>query len=111
MLGFDGAKEDVEWQLATAAKMSFHDATTLDYDQEFRAAAEPPHKLSVLPSKLIASLRTLSDAPFVARAGNGIIFHRVASVVTAHSVSPEVLQLERRLKDEIDSNHLLPALR
>ncbi len=110
VLGFDGAKEDVEWQLTTAEKLGFHDPATLNYEREFRAG-DPPHKLSVAPSKLIEAVRTLGAAPFVARAGNGIIFHRVASAATSPSASAAVLQLERRLKNEFDPKHQLPALR
>lgn len=107
VLGFDGTTEDVEWQLGHATMLGFKQAATLDYDPSFRLAGEPCKKLSVLPSKLIESLRHLGDAPFVARAGNGVIFHRTILPATK-SGAPE--KLSRRTKDAFDPKHLLPEL-
>jgi FAD/FMN-containing dehydrogenase len=106
VLSFDGTVEDVDWQLALAAKLGFSQTAAVDYDKSFRLAL-PCKKLSVLPSKLIEALRPLSDSPFVARAGNGIIFHRT-DLPVAKSSAPE--KLSRRLKDAFDPKHLLPEL-
>ena len=108
VLGFDGTKEDVQWQLALAEKLGFTDAASLDYDQTFRATEPHPRKLSILPSKLIETLRGLGESPFVARAGNGIIFHHGTGSTLAPS--PVVLTLQNRLKDAFDPKRLLPEL-
>lgn len=105
VLGFDGTKEDVDWQLALAAELGFQQPATLDYDKAFCAEAGSLRKLSVLPSKLIETVRTLGNEPFVARAGNGIIYHR-ANVPTPKPNLPT--DLLRRVKDAFDPKHSLP---
>jgi len=107
VLGFDGTKEDVDWQLALAAKLGFQQPATLDYDREFRTKAGSLQKFSVLPSKQIESLRSLGNEPFVARAGNGIIYHR--AYIPMPPQNPPI-QLLRRTKDAFDPTHLLPEL-
>lgn len=107
VLGFDGTNEDVDWQLTVATQLGFTENTTLDHDQRFRAGPEQLRKLSVLPSKLIGGLRALGDEPFVARAGNGIIYHR-ADILPPEPNLP--VHLLRRAKDAFDPLHLLPDL-
>ena len=108
VLGFDGTKEDVDWQLARAAEMGFGESAAYDYDRTFRAQVKPVNKVSVLPSKLIETLRPLGDAPFVARAGNGINYHRVNGLDTGSQPTPISRQLHRRVKEAFDPGHLLP---
>lgn len=105
VLGFDGTKEDVDWQLVLAAKLGFQEPASLDYDPGFRANATLLQKLSVLPSKLIETLRALGDEPFVARAGNGIIYHR-SNFAPTKQVLP--VHLLRRVKDAFDPKHIFP---
>ena len=107
VLGFDGTKEDVDWQLGLATKLGFTENASLDHDKSFHAEAKPVSKLSVLPSKLIETLRTLGHEPFVARAGNGIVYHR-ANIATPQANLPSTLQ--RRVKDTFDPKHILPEL-
>ena len=107
VVGFDGTKEDVDWQLSLAAKLGFQEAANLDYDKSFRADAKPVRKISVLPSKLIETLLALGNEPFVARAGNGIIYHR-ANLATPQANLPT--NLLRRVKDTFDPKHILPEL-
>lgn len=107
VLGFDGTTEDVDWQLALAARLGFPQPATLDYDKAFRTEAGSLRKLSVLPSKLIEALRRLGDEPFVARAGNGIVFHRADIAMPQQNLPTHLL---RRMKDAFDPNHLLPEL-
>jgi glycolate oxidase FAD binding subunit len=107
VLGFDGTKEDVDWQLALVAKLGFQQPATLDYDKAFRAEAGSLQKLSVLPSKLIESLRSLGDEPFVARAGNGTICHRANIAMPPPNLPTHLL---RRMKDAFDPKHQLPVL-
>ena len=107
VLGFDGTKEDVDWQFALATKLGVRESANLDYDRSFHADAKSLRKLSVLPSKLIETLRAFGEEPFVARAGNGIIYHQ-ANIATRQSNLPT--NLLRRVKDAFDPNHLLPEL-
>jgi len=107
VLGFDGTKEDVDWQLTLATKLGFGESANLDHDKSFHAETKPVRKLSVLPSKLIEILRTLGNEPFVARAGNGVIYHR-ANIATPQVNLPTTLL--HRVKDTFDPKHLLPEL-
>lgn len=67
VVGFAGAREDVAWQRAEAARLGITEPATLDYDRAW------PGQFSVLPSRLIEALRDLRAPEFVARAGNGVI--------------------------------------
>lgn len=107
VLGFDGTKEDVDWQLALATKLGFGESAGLDYVKSFHSEAKPARKLSVLPSKLIETLRALGDGPFVARAGNGIIYHRTNLAPPPPNLPANLL---RRVKDTFDPQHALPDL-
>ena len=60
------------------------------------------------PSKLLETLHECGDIPFVARAGNGIIYHHGGGV--AGHPPPGDQRLERRLKAAFDPQHLLPEL-
>jgi len=107
VLGFDGTEEDVDWQLGLAAKLGFTENASLDHDKSFHAEARPFRKLSVLPSKLIETLHALGNEPFVARAGNGIVYHR-ANVATPPPNLPTHWLC--RVKDTFDPKHILPEL-
>jgi FAD/FMN-containing dehydrogenase len=107
VLGFAGSREEVEWQLDLARQPGFSDPSSLNYDAQFWADAAPVQRLSVLPSKLIDAIGSLDGAPFVARAGNGVIYHRGAPTPRADLLP---LELMRRLKDAYDPRHILPDL-
>jgi FAD/FMN-containing dehydrogenase len=49
----------------------------------------------------------LGQAPFVARAGNGVIYHREASKPPKGELP---VKLMRRLKDAFDPKRILPEL-
>lgn len=105
VLGFAGTREEVEWQIALAAKLGFHAAATLEHEARFWKEAAPAHRLSVLPSRLTETIATLGDRPFVARAGNGTIFYRGAPV---GAKAPLPSELMRRVKAAYDPKNLLP---
>lgn len=108
VLGFDGTKEDVDWQLRLATQLGFGEDANLDYDPSFRGEAKPLNKLSVLPSKLIETLRPAGDEPFVARAGNGVVYHRADKLGAVGHPSPATRQLHRRVKEAFDPAYALP---
>ena len=107
-LGFSGTYEEVDWQLSRAGKLGFGEPATLDYDRQFWAeTASPVHHWSVLPSRLTEVIPEIGDAPFVARAGNGILYAR------GGPVPPKPLfpgALVRRVKETFDPNHVLADL-
>ena len=107
VLGLEGTREDVDWQLALAAELGFQQPTPLDYDKSFRAEAGSLRKLSVLPSKLIEALRSLGEEPFLARAGNGIIYHRANLALPPRNLPTQLLH---RMKAAFDPKRQLPEL-
>ena len=111
ILGFAGTAEEVQWQQAEAAKLGFLHSATLDYQARFFAEPAPAGHVSVLPSRLAATVRELSPAAFVARAGNGVLHHRGAAPSGAvPPVSPALQALARRIKETFDPLGLLPGL-
>jgi glycolate dehydrogenase FAD-binding subunit len=107
VIGFSGTVQAVQWQVAEAAKLGFTEPGSLDYNETFFADGAPVGKLSVLPSRTCETIRRLGQTRFVARAGNGIIYHLGTTV----SDEPKrASKLEQRLKDEFDPKHIFPEL-
>lgn len=106
VLGFAGTREDVEWQLSRAQTLGFKEAGSLEHETKFWSDAAPARRLSVLPSKIAEALRAV-QGPFVARAGNGVIYHRGAATTRKESLP---LELMRRLKAAFDPKNLLPEM-
>jgi glycolate oxidase FAD binding subunit len=107
VLGFAGTRAEVDWQLARAAELGVVQPADLEHERVFWSSDAMPQKISVAPAGLIETLRSLGDAPIVARAGNGIIFHRGSRRATP-AATPDALS--RRLKDTYDPKHILPKL-
>jgi glycolate oxidase FAD binding subunit len=107
VLGFAGTREEVEWQLQEAGKFGFQNAGSLDYETRFWSDGLPAQRLSVLPSKLVDALRGLNGGTFVARAGNGVIYHH-GPVAKHRDELP--MELMRRVKDAFDPKNILPKL-
>ena len=76
--GFTGPSADVEAQSRTVKELAFGAEASLDYDAQFRQTA--PNFTSVSPEKLISTLQNMGDESFVARAGNGVIYHPSAKL-------------------------------
>jgi FAD/FMN-containing dehydrogenase len=107
VLGFAGTHAEVDWQLAHAAELGVTQPTDLEHERAFWSSGAGAAKLSVAPTKLVETLRTLGDTPFVARAGNGVIFHRGSARVNGATPADA---LSRRLKDTYDPKHILSEL-
>ena len=103
--GFAGTSDDVAWQLVKAAELEFTHPSSLEYEKTFFTPGASFQQLSVLPSKTLEVILTLNNAPFVARAGNGIIYHS-GPIIRGHK--ERSLKLEERLKNEFDPNHIFP---
>jgi FAD/FMN-containing dehydrogenase len=108
VMGFSGTYEDVDWQLSRAAALGFTESATLDYEREFwNRTPSTVQRWSVLPSRLTEAIRELGNVEFVARAGNGVIYHRGGQ---APPGSQPPAALLRRVKETFDPNHVLPDL-
>ncbi len=106
--GFSGAYEDVDWQLAQASGLGFIESTTLDYERVFwNQPAATVRRHSVLPSRVTEVIGELGGMEFVARAGNGIVYHRGSASTPAASSTGA---LARRLKETFDPNGVLPSI-
>lgn len=108
VLGLDGARDEVDWQTARIGELGFTESAALDYDKQFHQ--QPGVKnLSVLPTKLRDAIKAIGNNPFVARAGNGVIYYRGNDVNWPSAPIPKHLQ--QRVKDTFDPNHILPELK
>ena len=107
ILGFAGTREEVAWQIAEASALGIDEPSDLCHEKVFWAnpTSAKVHRSSALPSKLVQSLGVLRNIPFVARAGNGIVYHRDGPAM-AEEESP--IQLMKRIKDAYDPKHILP---
>ncbi len=109
VLGFAGVREDVEAQMTEAARLGFLEPSTLAHDENFRRSDLPVYQTSVLPSRLIDAVQNLGDLPFVARAGNGILYSHAPPDCNPTPI-PAVLALMRRIKETLDPAHVFPEL-
>lgn len=108
VLGFSGAYEDVDWQLAHAAKLGFNGSTTLDDERVFwNRPSSTVQKRSVLPSRVTEVIDELGATEFVARAGNGVVYHRGSA---ATPVANSTGALAQRLKATFDPLGILPPM-
>jgi FAD/FMN-containing dehydrogenase len=75
VIGFAGAQEDVDEQMAEAGVLGFSKPTDLAHESRFWQAAPAGgvQTISILPSEITKRLTTLAPEFFVARAANGII--------------------------------------
>lgn len=104
VLGLAGTREEVEWQKNEASRLGVRETGSISYDSLFWSPQLPePHRLSVLPSRLADAVRNLGDIPFVARAGNGIVYHRGERPPPNDSAPESLLD---RVKNTFDPNHI-----
>jgi FAD/FMN-containing dehydrogenase len=107
VVGFAGTRDEVEWQMAQAKQFGLDRPSSLAYDDDFWAAGSA-HKISVLASTIGETIQSLRGTPFVARAGNGIVFYRGERLPRPDNLP---MQLMDRLKQEFDPKRILPELR
>jgi glycolate oxidase FAD binding subunit len=105
VLGFAGTQEDVDWQLFHARGLGVFEPANLDYEKSFWNAEA--QKISVLPSRIIQTVAALGTVPFVARAGNGVIYCRGAKELPKTECPAHLM---RRVKAAFDPRGLLPDL-
>src|SRR5262245_22998193 len=109
VLGFAGTREEVDWQLAKARELHLNEPSNLDYEAAFwtEKAVPPPRHVSALPSRVTQTIRDLGEAPFVARAGNGVIYYLGGPNPPEEELPKKLMQ---RVKDTYDPKHILPEL-
>ena len=104
VLGLAGTQAEVDWQLARARGLGFIQQGSLDYERAFWNDSAPVNRISVLPSRVAEKVMELGNAPFVARAGNGVIYFR--------GVKPPLnkmpVPLMQRVKAAFDPKNILP---
>jgi hypothetical protein len=109
VLGFAGAREDVQYQLAKARELGASTPSSLEYEKQFWSLDSngAPKQVSVLPSEIVSALAPLGKVQFVARAGNGVICYRGGPDLRKPDL-PRVLT--ERVKDAFDPKRVFPAL-
>ncbi len=109
VLGFAGAREDVEFQLAKARELGAGRESSLDYDKAFwnSASTDPVRRVSVLPSEVTRTVDALGSVSFVARAGLGSIYYRGGPEPPKADLPVRLL---RRVKEAYDPKNILPDL-
>jgi glycolate oxidase FAD binding subunit len=108
VLGFDGSREEVDWQLTKARELGFVEPGNLEYEKKFWATQpDSIRKLSVLPSKLIETIEQSGGGRFVARAGNGILYHDGQPQRRDNNLP---VHLWQRAKAAFDPKNILAAL-
>jgi FAD/FMN-containing dehydrogenase len=107
VVGFAGTQTEVDWQLGKARSLGLLSDATLAYATQFWDNPAPVNRISILPSRLVEAVASLGAVPFVARAGNGVIYHR-SNRTPEKSVAPT--ELMRRLKAAYDPKNILPEL-
>lgn len=121
-IAFAGSAEEVAWQRAEAVKLGFPPAHSTPASDSPAATPLPPLPRdsafwsinitpvshgSVLPSNLVTALAPLGQTPFIARAANGVFYHRSPPLLRS-AAAPSALA--RRLKHTFDPHRILPEL-
>jgi len=109
VVGFDGTREEVEWQRAKVSSLAETAPTNLEYDELFanNGPNDKVRRRSMLPSLLARVIPTLGCDQFVARAGNGVVYYR-GGTPASRSQLPTALML--RVKEVFDPNRVFPEL-
>jgi FAD/FMN-containing dehydrogenase len=101
VIGFAGAREDVDEQIAQAGVLGLSKPTDLGHEKRFwgDSPAGGVQTLSILPSKLTKKLASMAPQFFVARAANGIIHYLGAP---AEPENNDAAFLDERVKKAYD---------
>ena len=109
VLGFAGTRAEVDWQLGVALTLGLRGESSLEHECRFWSGEfrGEPRSASVLPSRLLAAVTQFGQAPFVARAGNGVIWHRCGPELEE---AKQPSTLAKRVKAAFDPNQILAEL-
>jgi hypothetical protein len=106
-LGFAGTHEEMEWQLSVARALGFESPANLEYEAQFWNDPGTVNRTSVLPSRLTETIAKLGSRPFVARAGNGVVYYRGQRMAQK---DVRTVELARRIKIAYDPKNILQDL-
>jgi FAD/FMN-containing dehydrogenase len=106
VVGFAGSSEDVKGQEERLSEILTTKPSKMDYSNWFWQAHPQARRRSVRPSELGALLDGLSTEAWVARLGNGVVYHGEESVTSPRVPS----DLELKLKAQFDPQGILPAI-
>lgn len=107
VVGFAGTREEVEWQRSRARELGISEPSNLEHEETFWADESAVRRWSVLPSTAVEAIRQLGVVPFVARAGNGVIYYRGGPEPPKEELP---VKLMHRVKGEFDPKHILTGL-
>ncbi|MDB6038715.1 MAG: linked oxidase domain protein [Verrucomicrobiales bacterium] len=105
LAGFTGAREDVEAHIKKATNFGLAEKGSIEEQNLFWEKDTARQKCSVLPSVLLTTVEQIKPDTFLARAGNGILYHRGGE---NHLRSTQAPELMKRLKDAYDPYGILP---
>lgn len=108
-VGFDGAPEDVDYQLDLVRKLGEWRESSTAYDARFGELCPNPRRVSVLPSASAQAMERLGAAAMVARFGNGVIYHNGGEPAVPRELPNAGLL--RRVKDAYDPQGIFPEYR
>ncbi|MGV3774465.1 MAG: FAD-binding oxidoreductase [Verrucomicrobiales bacterium] len=105
----EGFSEDVMTQANNLHDFAPFERTTFDLDAAFFNQSSSLHSISVLPSQVVKTIERLDGRPFLARAGNGVVYYG-GPALPRQSPLPAVKVLSDRLKQSFDPHFILPFL-
>ncbi len=106
VLRFGGNTDDVDEQAARMSRLGFCVGKTADYDEWLLNQGRTVQRTTVPPSSLDALIQRLNGQPFIARAGNGIVYHQDPSLASRPN---RPLFLEKRIKEMFDPLGIMPV--
>lgn len=104
IVAFAGSREDVEAQVKMVQALGFHALEDSDYATDFWNR-ETPRKISVLPSRTVATLRELGAEEWLAHLGNGVIHYRGGKRDNNEPLTPMLMD---RVKKSYDPKGIFP---
>ena len=109
VVGFAGTRAEVDWQLGVARQLGLRAPSSLEHERRFWSGefTAPVGHASVLPASVHEAVTQLGPVPFVARAGNGVVWHRGGR---APETPPAASALAQRVKAAYDPKNILPDL-
>ena len=102
--GFAGNREDVEVQVTSAREIGMDSIERADYAGDF-FAGDGIRKVSILPSRVVETLKQIAAERWVTHLANGVIYHRGGK-----SISEPPLQVKwmDRVKRAYDPKGIFP---
>lgn len=109
VLGFAGMREDVAYQVELAKEIGAGDESSLDHESRFWdfSPGKLPARVSVLPSRLAQAVGDLGEREYVARAGNGLVWHWGKPAAERADLPFELFE---RVKLAFDPNRIFPEI-